>query len=352
VEEFGKPMPYTPRERADEFEYVQPNAANLTRWLVFDVDEGDAFTAAENAGLLEPDIIVLNPDNHKGHLYYLLSTPVSMTDRARRAPIAYLRDVRRRMTRALHADTNYVGLMAKNPLHSKWRVRWGSCRGYSLQQLLECLPEEKVTRTVRVRAGRVQGVTFGGRNSTLFDLARMRAYRAFQKHEDSGDFAETVEEDCEDINDKLDNPMGGREVRQIAKSIVTWVGDRFSYEGFKKRQKFRATRRWDKTRSVSVPLIGVYPDMAQSHYPAKGWGERLQPWRKQGISRATYYRRKRQATATGQRPRAIRTPKPKPAPIPTRNYPLNPVRRKFTPPQSRYRERPPSYHDPTCPTSS
>ncbi len=300
VDVVGSVMPRRSREVAERFAYIQPNASNLTRWLVFDVDEGDAFTAAERAGVAEPDIIVLNPDNHRGHLYYLLSGPVAMTDKARRAPIAFLNTIKSRMTEALRADRCYVGLIAKNPLHSRWRVRWGSCRGYSLQQLFESLPEREVSSAGTVRTNGT------GRNCDLFETVRRRAYRAFAKRRDYDDFVATVENDCRELNATLDDPLPDREVFGIAKSISGWVGQRFSDRRFREMQSFRSSIRWNRVRAASGLSGKVYPEKGLSHSVPRGWQERLKPWKNQGISRATYYRRKRKLLSNASRPRTIR----------------------------------------------
>lgn len=300
-------MPYTPRERAAQSSYVQVNPSRLTRWLVFDVDAVDAYSAAERAGIAEPDIIVMNPDNNRGHLYYRLTTPVAMTDKARRGPIAYLNAIRRRMTAALNADPSYVGLVSKNPLHSKWRVRWGSCRGYSLDQLSESLPDD-IAPCGR-RNGSPSGATGIGRNCDLFEVARKRAYRSFRKCRDYDSFAACVAEDCQNLNNLLEKPLPNQEVGHIAKSISGWVSERFSQKKFRKMQAFRANMRWDRVRSASCPAGEEYLEKAQSHTVPEGWAEKLKPWRKQGISRATYYRRKRQLVSESVRPRAIRRPR-------------------------------------------
>jgi hypothetical protein len=324
VDEIGSAMPFRPRDKAAECLYVQPNPSKLVRWLVFDVDYLDAYTAAERAGVAEPDIIVMNPDNHRGHLYYLLSAPVSRSRRSRRYPVALMNKTVRKMTLALQADSSYIGLIAKNPLHPQWRVRWGSCRGYSLTQLLESIPEKSEQPDTEEKVNVPQVALGESRNCAIFDAARVRAYRVFGKCRSASDFTNRVVEDCHSMNDALPSPLDHREVSVIARSISDWVVENFakgrrrnaSVE-LRERQTFLANWRWfkERERAVGGKVLTVdrmrqsrviYPDKALSHATLRGWQERLKPWNHQGISRATYYRRKRKLLSEGSRPRAIR----------------------------------------------
>jgi len=233
-------------------------------WLIFDVDRPGAAYAWEQANLPPPTIAIVNPANAHAHLLYGLTSPVCMSDAARGAPIRLAAAVQAAYLARLGADPRYGGLVAKNPLHAAWRTLWVQYL-YDLGELAEYVELPR-----RVPRREVLGL---GRNCSLFDELRFWAYRwvlIYQQNGAGGDeWRRAVLGQAELLN-VFDQPLSFNEVKTIAKSVATWVWRHFSAEDFSALQSARGKR---GGRPRTTTRDGT-------------------PWVEQGISRATYYRRR------------------------------------------------------------
>ncbi len=177
--------------------------------------------------------------------------------------------------RRLDADLSYVGLIAKNPLSPHWRTIWGPTIPYTLGDLASWLFEGDM----RAAAG-VSEATGTGRNCTIFDLVRADAYREVLKLKRSGSTIDEWHKRCLDwaqgYNRQFKVPLPASEIRSISKSISRWTWKRFSEAAFVERQRVLGVRgaasRWDGHVSAGA----------------------TKPWEAEGISRPTWYRRKKQ----------------------------------------------------------
>ena len=144
--------------------FIQPCSVMI--WcLVFDVDHEAAYWAAEDGILPQPNLIVLNRHNGKGHVTFFLQAPVPKTDAAKLRPLQYLAMIERGMVRRLDADPNYSGFVTKNPRHPDWRTFRKHGKRYELGELHECLHDTNCTFPPRKE-------TYGlSRNCTVFDLS-------------------------------------------------------------------------------------------------------------------------------------------------------------------------------------
>lgn len=118
-----------------------------------------------------------------------------------------------------------------------------------------------------------------GRNCTIFDSLRKFAYSMFNKTKIKDHqfqvFSATLAYEAEELNDKFDAPLSPSELRSIIKSGAEWVWRHFSSETFSMIQ----SRRGKKSA-------------------AKRWAghTKTEPWTELGISRRTYYRKKKAGT--------------------------------------------------------
>jgi hypothetical protein len=118
-----------------------------------------------------------------------------------------------------------------------------------------------------------------GRNVTVFDELRQIAYREVRDYKSNGAAFEVWLGRCEKLalalNMQFPDAMRLSEVRSIAKSVAKWVWRRFSVERFRARQahlsKLGNAKRWAGHVAEST----------------------TKPWEALGISRRTYYRRKK-----------------------------------------------------------
>ena len=249
--------------------HIQLDPPKLIRWLPFDVDRPDACFASESASLPAPNFVAVNPENGHSLTAYLLAVPVRKFDGSHRGPIEYLAAIERGFRRRLGADPGYSGLIAKNPLHPHWRVDWPMPRPYEMGELAGALDK----RDMRPEP---KSETLGlGRNCSIFDDARHWAYRNVLDFKRAGAAFERWEARLLQVvqghNLIFSDPLPHSELRHIAKSIAKWTWRRFSVERFSALQSFRVKKRW------------------AGHIAA----ETTKPWEALGISRRTYYRRKK-----------------------------------------------------------
>jgi hypothetical protein len=259
--------------------HLQFNAPAAFRWMLHDIDAPGAAVAHDDAYLPPPNVITVNPGNGHAHSAYLLRTPVARHSAARIEPLRYFAAVERGVARRLGADRLYVGLIAKNPWHRHWRVEWRRDEPYTLDELADWLFPRDMVPDASPRT------TLGaGRNVTVFDELRTFAYRevrAFKSRDERPDaFRARLERVALGLNQQFPQGLLIGEVRAIAKSVTKWTWKHFSVERFRARQSYLGKRgnakRWAGHQAESS----------------------TKPWQALGISRATYYRRKRGVAKT------------------------------------------------------
>lgn len=261
------------RKTAIQKRHLQLNSPQLIRWLPFDIDRSDAAFAHEDAYLPPPNFIAQNPGNGHTLSAYCLEVPVLNFASSRSSPLHYLAAVERGLRRRLGADPGYSGLLAKNPLHPDWRVRWHN-KPYTLAGLESWLFERDmvVEWTAREQSG-------FGRNCTVFDEVRSGCYREILRFKREGGSFEQWKVRCLALgiaaNSQFLHPLGQSEIRAIARSIAKWTWKNFTEANFSRRQSrlgdLGARKRWAGHTSM----------------------ESTRPWDRMGVSRATWYRKRR-----------------------------------------------------------
>jgi hypothetical protein len=263
------------RSLALQRRHLQLNHPASLAWMVHDIDQPAAYVAHEDANLPQPNVIMVSPHNGHAHAAYLMATPVATHSASRLKPLRFYAAVERGLARRLGADRCYSGLIAKNPLHTHWRVEWRRAEPYTLGELGDAL----FARDMRpdITASETLGL---GRNVTVFDELRRIAYREVRQFKRDGSSLAPWLARCESLaaalNQQFPMALSPSEVRGIAKSVAKWTWRNFSAERFSARQT-RLSQRANAKRWAG-------------HESA----EKLQPWQTLGISRRTYYRRKKQ----------------------------------------------------------
>lgn len=261
--------------------YVQYNGPAAIGFMLHDIDRPDAYFAHRDAILPPPNAIALNPENGHALAVAVLEVPVARHSMSRIAPLKKYAAIERGFSRRLGADPAYSALIGKNLLHSDWRVEWRRDKPYSLDELEDWLfendmrPETKVERTVGA-----------GRNVTVFDDLREIAYREIRTYKRDGANFEAWHTRCLSVaqgsNMQFARALGASEVKAIAKSVAKWTWRNMSpekYADFVENQRKRSS-------------------LGNQIRTAARWGRHVaesktQPWKNIGISRATYYRRKK-----------------------------------------------------------
>ena len=246
--------------------------------MLFDIDYPGAYFAHRDANVPEPNFIAINPENGHGHSGFLLANPVARHSAARPRPLHLYAAVERGIARRIKSDRQFVGLIAKNPIHGHWLVEWRRETPYTLHELADWL------FPVDTRPDGSLSTTLGaGRNCTVFDELRTIAYREVREFKRAGQSEEAfrirLERVALGINLQFPVALKLGEVRAIAKSVAKWTWRRFSRERFSARQALRGARR--------------AAQMWAGHTSA----ESTRPWLTEGMSRATWYRRRKEGRA-------------------------------------------------------
>lgn len=261
--------------------YLQFNDPNNLRWMVHDIDHENIYFLHDEENLPQPNLVIFNGDNVKAHTAYLIKTPVWDANARSIKPLRWLAAIERGYRRRMRADMGYAGFIAKNPLHDDFRTEWRRPEPYTLSELDRWLEFEDKRHDPKKED------TYGyGRNCQLFFELRQIAYKTVIKYKLGGNkdqFFEYLMLQAMQLNSQLfGTPLFRNEVRATTKSVTKWTwneyrsGHRFlrwkerNELQFRERQRRIARLRWKD--HVSNELI--------------------KPWDAEGMSRATWYRRK------------------------------------------------------------
>lgn len=288
VEEFYEKLPHKPycsdnlgngvvirpKRTAIQKTYIQHNPPCFITSLVFDIDRTDSFFSWSDANLPTPTWIAKNRKNNHAHIGYMLATPVCITHRARQNVIEYLAKIEQAYSLALGADRGYSGLITKNPCHKAWENHIFDVQPYELGYLADFVELKELKTDLKEISGL-------GRNCAMFDTVRKWAYKAIRAHR-GGSFdiwLSEVLEKCQSVNNAFLEPLPYSEVKATTKSIARycWKKDGYSYQEFIDRQSRKGALGGKKSKRG-----------------CKDNSERtLKPWEALGISRAWYYRQKK-----------------------------------------------------------
>jgi hypothetical protein len=176
-----------------------------------------------------------------------------------------------RMWSVTAGSTRPALLLGPLAVHPDWRVEWRRAEPYTLEELRGHLTKADVRKEPTPQT------TYGaGRNCTVFNELRVIAYREVlplkRNGGTRGEWKLRCEALAEGLNKQFPVPLSLREVRAIAKSVAYWTWEKFTEAAFSKIQQARIKKRW----------AGHVAESA------------TKPWEALGISRRTYYNRKRE----------------------------------------------------------
>lgn len=214
-----------PLSTAIKMRYIQHNRPGMTAFLAFDIDRADAGAAWIDSNAPAPNLIIKNPENGHAHYLYALEAPVCTTSNARLKPLQWLASIERTIAIELGADLGYAGLVMKNPLNGAWQTIPVETKAYSLERLAGGLDLLSAANSEKNRE--ISGL---GRNCEMFDLLRFWSYKAvasYWKPNGHDAWFSAVRERAHSYN-TFSNPLDGKEVDQIAKSVGKWVWKHFS----------------------------------------------------------------------------------------------------------------------------
>ena len=251
-----------------ELEYG--NAGSSVAALVLDCDNPNAM-AEGLFNLPPPNWIVWRPANDHAHVCWTLAKPVHRYPEARIGPLRYLAHIAEYYAYAVGADPSYAGVLAHNPALTRgtpYETVWRWTEPYTLHQLANVIPfgwkPPKVRQT---------GV---GRNADLFKTGMPWAGR-------KANADRQVITVLMVVNQEFTYPLPLSEVQATARSI----------------EKYR--KRWDAHGWDAHGWHNPRWAARQAARGRKGGRPRLyepgqEPWTREGVSRRTWYRRRKSGT--------------------------------------------------------
>ena len=267
-----------PPERAWQYpELEYGNAGSSFAALVLDCDRPKAWRVGV-CDLPPYSWLVRRPANDHAHIVWCLAEPVHRYPAARIDPLRYLAGIAEYYAHAVGADPAYSGVLAHNPaplFKSPYRTTWGREAAYSLDQLASIIPFNWEPPRVRQ--------TGVGRNCDLFEAGMTWAGRR-------ANAGLLVLPALLAVNQNFAHPLPLSEVQATARSI----------EKYSKRWSARG---WHCPRWISRQAARGRRSGEARHL---GSNESLKPWAAEGVSRATWYRRR--ATERATRTNTDRTP--------------------------------------------
>ena len=235
-------------EHALRYQHIQPNHPNSKLWLVYDIDRPTCVSEiTDDLDLPSPHIFVQNPANQHAHAFYGLEAPVHLNTNSSNKAIRFAAAVDCAFTAGLDADAQYCGLIAKNPVHERWRTYSINSESYSLGEMSEYVDLDPFKD--RRRSMPETGL---GRNVNLFNRLRKWAYKAIRQgwpdadqwHRACLDRAVGYNQTC--------NPLPVSEVHATAKSVGKWTYRHFSSAAFSELQAHRGSLKGKTVREVKL----------------------------------------------------------------------------------------------------
>ena len=258
--------------------YIQANPPHLRIWSIHDLDRpfpapdadtwrGSSVLAWEEAGLPPPSWAAVNRENGHAHLVWGLSAPVLVDGLGMRdAPLRWLCAIESMFREKMGADPGFSGLITKNPAHPLWRTLRGPRAFYDLSELAESLPG---LEKYRPKARKLDEVGLG-RNVELFDYLRKWAYGNVREYRGGGlrtwnAWLSVCNSKALVRNGDFMQPLGGREVWHVAKSVAKWTYQHFDIEASDARfSKLQAHRGALGGRASGVARKAASEDKAAS----------------------------------------------------------------------------------------
>lgn len=241
--------------------YIQINHQNLTKMMVFDVDNPVSLYDWKYLDIPVPNLIIINPKNQHCHMVYLLdySNFICRSENGRLKDILIYQAIYNELCTRLNADPRYVQKIMKNPFHNSWNTQVLHDDTYTFEDFAKYV-DFKSIKSFEGSVARSEESFMReqeGRNCTVFERTRFYAYAVLKSFnfgfssEDSQNFYNAVFNYAEDINQEFESPLGIREIRATVKSIVNWTLMHFGNASEKK--EFEKKDIWgDKSRANSI----------------------------------------------------------------------------------------------------
>lgn len=225
------------KKNCQKYSHIQYNHKSGMNYICLDCDN-DVFQTLEDKNLY-PNLIALNKDNNKGHMFFRLNSFVGTTSNSRMKPQRTARLLNHSLNNYLGCDKQFTGVQSKNPLNTdKYRVYSYSQDGYDFNDLFDNIPDEFIYLNepgrIIVEDKELLLVNVGERNSHLFDKTRKEAYKLKNKINNYNDLYAEIERIYLSFNAAIQEPLSFGEAKHSIKSITNYVY--YKYTGDKKNR--------------------------------------------------------------------------------------------------------------------
>jgi hypothetical protein len=216
-----------PKEQAFTYAYLQLNNHWSDTYLIFDVDRPGAALAWEDAEILAPTFVTINPSNWHAHLVFELITPV--WKQGSEKPIKWLNAIKKGLTEILGADPGYTGLISKNPNHKRWDVLDFGGR-HELVELSESaeMYQRRSNRTLKALQDQFAAQ---GESNFLFNGGRFYGYWVGRQCANWDELRDKLATHLEKLCISRSAPIRKRRIEYLAKAIADWVWPRRDHFG-------------------------------------------------------------------------------------------------------------------------
>ena len=240
-------------------EHIQPNHENMWKFIIID-DDVNSPDAYLDLPVPPPNLIVINPESGHCQRWYFLANGVSRSPQSQRKFQDYYLKTLFKLTAIYHGDAAYNGNLARNPVYPKHICLYPRLKPYTLNELnsgmgisksdYEKGNPDKSEAFLRIqeycRQNKKMSDNMGaGRNCTIFDVLRVKAYKIHHEYGTETDFALDLRFEAQKINKNYfpNNPLPDNELKHIANSIArycfTKLRNRQFSSSFIERQKVR-----------------------------------------------------------------------------------------------------------------
>lgn len=207
------------------------NNSNFKNAFIVDCDHEDYFAWLSVPNLPQPTYTIKNKSNDKHHHIWLLENSIPLVGKNNQpiekdSLLHYIKNIQDGLTIALDGDTDYHGIISKNPLNTELFevIVWDSTMPfYSLADLKE-VAVKGINKKIVTRKNINQEVASRGRNSRIFEFTRLSAYQIAHRYigNAAGLFC-AIEEIAIAYNAQELEPLSTKEVHHIAKSITKYI---------------------------------------------------------------------------------------------------------------------------------
>lgn len=223
--------------------HIETQPPSLRNLIVVDLDDEQPEWALkalveEDESLPEPSFTIINRASGHAHVGWFIEDAVGSEK-----GLAWLKDIREKMTIRLRGDRAYHGVTMRNPLHQNHLTVWGTNHRYSLKELNEYVKEIVPTKSAKVKRKLAEA---SGRNDVIHILVSEWAYRN-RRHYRNDDFDAWHDEVLATAFAFSDEQFPGNglpasELATISKGVAKWVWkhEEFSAAGFARLQAARA----------------------------------------------------------------------------------------------------------------